>query len=62
MRSRTGKMIDNFSLLLTHSLILIACWRLLSRPDLDTDTPEEPRGFLKNIRHRGAKPEDIGDA
>lgn len=31
-------MIDNFSLLLSHGLILIALWRLLSRPDLDADT------------------------
>jgi len=31
-------MIDNFSLLLSHGLILIALWRLLSRPDLDAET------------------------
>jgi hypothetical protein len=36
-------MIDNFSLLLSHALVLIACWRLLSRPDLDSeDSPEKP--------------------
>jgi hypothetical protein len=28
-------MIDAFSLFLSHGLIMIACWRLLSRPDLD---------------------------
>lgn len=30
-------MIDSFSLLLSHGLVLLACWRLLSRPDLDTE-------------------------
>ncbi len=30
-------MIDNFSLALTHGLMLLAAWRLLSRPDLDQD-------------------------
>jgi hypothetical protein len=32
-------MIDNFSLALTHGLMLLAAWRLLFRADLD----EEPR-------------------
>ena len=32
-------MIDNFSLALTHGLLLIVAWRLLSRPDLDDDLP-----------------------
>ena len=30
-------MIDNFALGLTHALMLLAAWRLLSRPDLDED-------------------------
>ena len=30
-------MIDNFALALSHGLILLAAWRLLSRPDLDDD-------------------------
>ncbi len=30
-------MIDTFSILLSHGLVLIACWRLLSRPDLDQE-------------------------
>jgi len=30
-------MIDNFSLLLSHGLVLVAFWRLLSRPDLDDE-------------------------
>jgi hypothetical protein len=28
-------MIDNFSLALSHGLILLAAWRLIARPDLD---------------------------
>lgn len=38
-------MIDAFSLLLTHGLMLFAAWRLLSRPDLDREDGEAPRGF-----------------
>jgi hypothetical protein len=30
-------MIDNFALGLTHCLMLLAAWRLLSRPDLGDD-------------------------
>lgn len=30
-------MIDNFSLGLTHGLMLLAAWRLLSRLDLDSE-------------------------
>jgi hypothetical protein len=37
-------MIDNFALLLSHGLILLAAWRLVQRPDLDDDdAPAEPR-------------------
>lgn len=32
-------MIDTLSLLVSHGVILLAAWRLLSRPDLDRDTP-----------------------
>ncbi|MEO8723662.1 MAG: hypothetical protein ABI395_09105 [Sphingobium sp.] len=31
-------MIDSFSLLLSHGLVLLACWRLLSRRDLDDES------------------------
>jgi hypothetical protein len=35
-------MIDNFALALSHGLLLLAAWRLLSRPDLqDDDAPAE---------------------
>lgn len=37
-------MIDGFALLLTHSLMLLAAWRLLGRRDLDSegDAPRHP--------------------
>lgn len=45
-------MIDNFALAVSHGLILLAVWRLFSRPDLDDDgaapqparEPEQPKG------------------
>jgi hypothetical protein len=30
-------MIDNFALAISHGLLLLAAWRLVSRPDLDED-------------------------
>jgi hypothetical protein len=38
-------MIDAFSLALTHALMALAAWRLMSRPDLDSDTPEARKGW-----------------
>jgi len=38
----THAMIDALSLLISHGVILLAAWRLLSRPDLDRD-PSDPR-------------------
>ena len=37
-------MIDNFALALSHGLLLLAAWRLISRRDLDDDSvpPPEP--------------------
>ncbi|WP_281061367.1 hypothetical protein [Sphingobium sp. Sx8-8] len=32
-------MIDALSLLISHGVIMLAAWRLLSRPDLDRDPP-----------------------
>ncbi|WP_262708695.1 hypothetical protein [Sphingomonas baiyangensis] len=37
-------MIDNFSLGITHALMLYACWLMLRRPDLDSEAPQE-KGF-----------------
>ena len=33
-------MIDNLSLALTHALLMLAAWRLLSRPDLDDESTD----------------------
>jgi len=35
-------MIDNFALALSHGLLLLAAWRLLSRADLDDDAALPP--------------------
>ena len=35
-------MIDNFALGLSHGLLLLVAWRLLSRPDLDDDGASAP--------------------
>jgi hypothetical protein len=44
-------MIDNFSLGLTHALMLYVAWRLVSRADLDVETPpkrdEKPPAWRK---------------
>jgi len=34
--------IDNFSLALTHGLLLLLAWRLLFRADLDREPPPPP--------------------
>jgi len=36
-------MIDNFALGLTHALMLLAAWRLLTRTDLDQDGDAPPK-------------------
>jgi hypothetical protein len=46
-------MIDIFGLAVSHGLILLAFWRLLSRPDLD-DADAPPPG--------GARPGEVPDA
>ena len=38
-------MIDTFALALTHGLILLMAWRLLSRADLDDDNGKPRRSF-----------------
>lgn len=45
-------MIDNLSLAISHGLMLLAAWRLLRRPELDTDDPGAAKGFGKK-RHAG---------
>ena len=36
-------MIDLFTLALTHGLMALTLWRLLTRADLDSDTPDEKK-------------------
>jgi len=43
-------MIDTFSLLLTHGLIFLACWRLLGRDDLDREETGASIDFLGRRR------------
>jgi hypothetical protein len=38
-------MIDNFSLGLTHFLLIFAAWRMLSRSDLDSENPDQKSGW-----------------
>jgi hypothetical protein len=50
-------MIDNFSILLSHALLLIAFWYLTLRDDLDHEDPpvadKEPDGFQIKRRQSG---------
>jgi|TARA_R110001606_G_scaffold94125_2_gene208824 hypothetical protein len=54
-------MIDNFSIALTHGLLLIAAWRLVHRDDLDVEAPPEPDeapgGFSKQSSDNGSWPD-----
>jgi|GEM_PF-1035212 len=50
-------MIDNFALALSHGLLILCAWRLLSRPDLEDDSipappPPEQRSDWGDIRAR----------
>ena len=47
-------MINDFALVVSHGLIMLAAWRLLRRPDLDDDAGREdrPAGFLGPARDR----------
>lgn len=38
-------MIDTFALAISHGLILVAAWRLLSRSDLDDDAGKPRQTF-----------------
>jgi hypothetical protein len=40
-------MIDHFTILLTHGLMLVAAWRLLRRADLDREGPPPKPGFAR---------------
>ena len=43
-------MIDNFSLALSHGLMLLAFWRLLSRPELDREDSPRDQGFRPHTK------------
>lgn len=49
----TAAMVDNIALAISHGLLAIACWRLLTREDLDRDDGA-PRKFG---RRQGLRPE-----
>jgi hypothetical protein len=50
-------MIDNFALALSHGLMFLAAWRLLTRRDLDDDSVSPPDPGAKRDRgFRKAKP------
>jgi hypothetical protein len=58
-------MIDNLSILLSHSLLLLAFWLLTKRDDLDSEAPPEPdaepQGFgaaRRNHANRKGAPTD----
>jgi hypothetical protein len=52
-------MIDNFALLVSHGLMLLAAWRLLSRADLNDDSiapPPAPAPIARRGPFRKAAP------
>lgn len=50
-------MIDNFALALSHGLMMLAAWRLLTRPDLDKDDAVPlPRGGKMRFGRAKADP------
>lgn len=53
-RSGHGRMIDNFSLGLTHGLMLLAAFLLMRRPDLDSEAP--PGEQAKPRKRRWGRP------
>jgi len=58
--SANDRMIDNFAIAVTHGLMLLAAWRLLSRPDLEDDAARP--GDKKGWAHFGRPAADDEDA
>lgn len=55
-------MIDYFSIALTHGLIMVAAWRLLSRPELDEENASAQvvdRPWLKS--QSGGQADSVAD-
>jgi hypothetical protein len=46
-------MIDNFSLGLTHALLLYAAWKLMTRPDLDSEADLDNGDPGRHAKPRG---------
>lgn len=65
-RTGSGRMVDNFSIAISHVLIALAAWRLVFRPDLDTEAPpeadREPGGVLARQLSRKRRGRGGGDA
>lgn len=41
-------MVDTFSLLLSHALVLLAFWRVRKRPELDQEEAEVPQPIAQS--------------
>lgn len=59
-------MIDNFSIVLSHGLLLLAFWLLTRRDDLDREPPPEPdtepQGFGAVKRRQASRQDTLTDA
>lgn len=54
------RVIDNFSLALTHGLLLLVAWRLLFRADLDREPRAQPDATEDTHPRFGARPRRKG--
>ena len=44
-------MIDNFSILLSHGLLMLTFWLLIQRDDCDSEAPPEPDAEPEGFAH-----------
>ncbi|WP_324828706.1 hypothetical protein [Qipengyuania zhejiangensis] len=58
------RVIDYFAIGLSHGLILLACWRLMKRDDLDDPSvpPPVPSDTRRTRRSRRSRTADAADA
>lgn len=65
-QGRERRMIDNFSIALSHGLLLLAFWLLTRRDDLDCEPPPEPdtepQGFGAARRKTASRKDKPTDA
>ncbi len=52
-------MIDNFSILLSHGLLMIAFWILIQRADTDVEDPPLPDSDPEGFAHQRTPPHKI---